>query len=81
MSKTVDVRTAGTMYSSFLDIYPEFAPMVDNYRSFNWGDDLRKILINLNLNDMHGISILFSVRKNEEGEWDQFSALLIPGGE
>ena len=79
MSKTVNVSTMNDMYKSFLDIYPEFKALCSGYKMFNWDDRVRKILINLN---NIGVKILFSVRKDEEGEnWTQFSALLIPSPE
>ena len=79
MSKTVDVSTLDAMYNSFLDIYPEFRAMCNGFVMFNWGDNLRKILINLNNIE---VKILFGVRKSDEGgTWDQFSALLIPAPE
>lgn len=79
MSKTVDVSTMQAMYNSFLDIYPELRAMCNGFQMFNWEDNIRKISINLN---NICVKILFSVRKSdEEGTWDQFSALLIPAPE
>ena len=79
MSRKVDVSTMQAMYDSFMDIYPEFRMMCNGFYMFNWSDDLRKIIINLNNIE---VKILFSVRKSEEGgTWDQFSALLIPSPE
>lgn len=79
MSKIVDVTSPANMYESFMNIYPEFRMQCCGYRMYNWGDTLRKIMINLN---NIGVKILFSVRKSEEGEtWAEFSALLIPAPE
>jgi len=79
MSKIVNVKTMQDMYESFMDIYPEFRVQCNGFKMFNWGDTIRKILINLNNIE---VKILFSVRKSEEGgAWDQFSALLIPAPE
>lgn len=79
MSRTVNVSTPKDMYNSFLEIYQEFRFQCSGYRTYNWDDTVRKILISLNNIE---VKILFSVRKSEEGgTWDQYSALLIPSPE
>lgn len=78
MSRTVNVGNVQEMYDSFLDIYPEFRAMCSGFKVWNWGNDLRKILINLNNID---VKIMFGVRKSESETWNEFSALLIPSPE
>ena len=79
MSMTVNVSDMREMYQSFLDIYPELRAMCNGFRTFTWNDRVRKLMISMVNID---VKILFSVRKSDEnGTWDQFSALLIPAPE
>ena len=77
MSKTINVKTPQEIYDSFMDIYPEFRVQCCGFNIFNWEDNIRKILINLNNIE---VKILFSVRKSGKA-WNEYSALLIPAPE
>ena len=70
----MNAATKETLYQEFCSLYPELAGKVTDWRVMFWEDHGRRLRIELD----NGLRILFEVHNYLTGEWNEYTALLIP---